>query len=355
MLRSSTMMRAHGLNPTAMSASCCLPKASQFGWMMNRSTRRQQWFQPGLYKHTANSYHQQRHMSTMMSRAIAAVPASAVSSAGLSSAAFQRRFNTTKDDTAKKATEETTEDKKTTEEEDANKEKTSEEEDQDGSKKKKKKAKEEEPKGPGGIKGFIERIKSDLRDYPDIYNGVNLIHFLIFTTFCLCSTGSNVEEEWWLSTWGIDATFAPWAWPLHSILTNNFLAMTWAMLILNDLCVTALPVLGVRGLIMYMGTVASMSGAVMWGGNYLMANTSEKQFGPWDVCAALFVMKALHQGVMPWTVLNSFNSWVKYALWVGAACLVWYDPQPIACGTAIGFVLCKAHPRFRGIPVAPGK
>lgn len=339
MLRSSNMMlRAHGLPTTP-----ALQQASQFGWMLNRSTRRKQWFQP------AATSHQQRHMSTLMTARLTLGGSSAATVGTTSSvAAFQRRFQATED--AKKQQEEAG--KKAAEEEANDKDKTSSEEEGAKDDKDKKKKKEEAPKGPGGIRGFIEGIRNDLRDYPDIYNGVNLIHFLIFTTFCLCSTGSNVEEEWWLKNWGIDADFRPWTWPLHSILTNNFLAMTWAMLILNDLCVTALPTLGARGLVMYMGTVATVSGAAMWAGNYAMGWTHEKQFGPWDVCSALFVMKAMHQGFMPWTVLNSFNSWVKYALWVGAFCLCYYDWQPIICGTTLGFALCKFHPRFRGVPVA---
>eukprot|EP00744_Colponema_vietnamica_P014053 GILI01019698.1.p1 GENE.GILI01019698.1~~GILI01019698.1.p1 ORF type:complete len:360 (+),score=88.13 GILI01019698.1:67-1146(+) len=207
-------------------------------------------------------------------------------------------------------------------------------------------------KVPPKAKSFREQfqaLKQDMKDFPDIYNSVNLVHFFIFTIFCLCSTGSNVEEQWWLNNWGIDKTFAPWAWPLHSLLTNNFLSMTFAMLLLHSMCHSVMTTLGPKMLWQYMGIVAVASGAMMWGLNNYMGWSHEKQFGPWDVCSSLFVMQYLHQGLKPWQLILSFNGWVKYAMCVGSICILYYDWQPVVFGTGVGFALCKLHPRLRGI------
>eukprot|EP00758_Cryptobia_borreli_P010194 Tbor_TRINITY_DN5545_c4_g6::TRINITY_DN5545_c4_g6_i2::g.13501::m.13501 len=213
---------------------------------------------------------------------------------------------------------------------------------------------DEGTKSGGGIRGFITGLRNDVRDFPDIYNVQNGLHFIIFTCFCLCSTGTSVEEEWWMKNWGIDADFCPWAWPLHSVLVNNFLSMSLAMLLMHSLVTGVIPTLGARSLLLYMGIIATVSGAIMWGGNYAMGWTHEKQFGPWDISAGLFVMHALRQGIMPWTILNSFNGWMKYAIWVGVLTICYYDWQPVITGTGIGFALCKLHPKFRGVAVAGG-
>ncbi|ORC86885.1 uncharacterized protein TM35_000251810 [Trypanosoma theileri] len=200
---------------------------------------------------------------------------------------------------------------------------------------------------PKGFRGHLQGLKEDYVRFPDIYNSANALNFILFTVFCLCSTGSNVEEKWWLDNWGIDASFAPLAWGLHSLLMNNFLSMTFAMMLLHTMCHSVLPTIGSRGLMIYCGATAVISGFVIWLGNYVANNTKEKQFGPWDIVAALFVMQYLHQGFTPIQILNSFNGWVRYACWVGAVCIMYFDWQPTVVGTAVGLALCKGHPKFR--------
>ncbi|RNF09972.1 hypothetical protein TraAM80_01811 [Trypanosoma rangeli] len=198
-----------------------------------------------------------------------------------------------------------------------------------------------------GFRAHLEGLREDYVRFPDIYNSANALNFILFTVFCLCSTGSNVEEKWWLDNWGVDARFAPLAWGLHSLLMNNFLSMTFAMMLLHTMCHSVLPTLGSRGLTMYCAITAVASGFLMWAYNYMMSNTTEKQFGPWDIVAALFVMQYLHQGFSPVCILNSFNGWVRYACWVGAVCILYFDWQPTVAGTIVGLALCKGHPKFR--------
>ncbi|KEG05716.1 hypothetical protein DQ04_19021000 [Trypanosoma grayi] len=204
-----------------------------------------------------------------------------------------------------------------------------------------------EEKPATGFRAHLQGLKEDYVRFPDIYNSANALNFILFTVFCLCSTGSNVEEKWWLDNWGVDARFAPLAWGLHSLLMNNFLSMTFAMMLLHTMCHSVLPTLGSRGLMLYCAATAVVSGFVLWIGNYAANNTAEKQFGPWDIVAALFVMQYLHQGFTPVQILNSFNGWVRYACWVGAVCILYFDWQPTAVGTLVGLALCKGHPKFR--------
>lgn len=200
---------------------------------------------------------------------------------------------------------------------------------------------------PTGFRAHLQGLKEDFVRFPDIYNSANALNFILFTVFCLCSTGSNVEEKWWLDNWGIDARFAPFAWGLHALLMNNFLSMTFAMMLLHTMCHSVLPTIGSRGLMMYCSITAVASGFLMWAFNYMMDNKAEKQFGPWDIVAALFVMQYLHQGFTPITILNSFNGWVRYACWVGAVCILYFDWQPTTAGALVGLALCKVHPKFR--------
>ncbi|KAL7698989.1 hypothetical protein NQL31_006289 [Lotmaria passim] len=207
-------------------------------------------------------------------------------------------------------------------------------------------------------KSFMDHI-NDLRDdyakFPDIYNSANLINFVVFTVFCLCSTGSNTEETWWMTQWGLDNSFRPWTWFLHSFLTNNFLSMTYAMMLLHTMCHHVLPTLGSRGLMLYVGSAAFISGAIMWLGNYLYYGTTaapEKQFGPWDVVSALFVMEYFYYGLTPLTILNSFSGWIKYAVWVGEICILYFDWQPTVVGTLVGLALCRGVPRFKAMKPA---
>ncbi|CAJ1006256.1 hypothetical protein Q4I28_001571 [Leishmania naiffi] len=210
-------------------------------------------------------------------------------------------------------------------------------------------------KGQAKKKSFMDHVhglRDDYANFPHIYNSVNAINFAVFTVFCLCSTGSNTEERWWLETWGVDNSVRPWTWLLHSFLTNNFLAMTYAMMLLHTMCHQVLPTLGSRGLMMYCGGVATLSGMIMWLGNYLYYGGTaapEKQFGPWDVIAALFVMEYAYHGVTPMAILNSFSGWIKYACWVGEICIMYFDWQPTLIGTLVGLALCKGVPRFKAV------
>lgn len=198
-----------------------------------------------------------------------------------------------------------------------------------------------------GIRGQIDAFKRDFHEFPDIYNSANAINFVLFTIFCLCSTGSNVEAEWWIDQFGIDAAFRPMAWFMHSIVMNNFLSMTFAMMLLHSMCHSVLPTIGSAALFQYCAIISVVSGVVMWAFNYSIGYTKEKQFGPWDIVAGLFVMQFLHQGFLPWQIINGFNGWVRYACWVGTVCILYFDPQPTALGTALGFALCRFHPRFK--------
>ncbi|KAG5484204.1 hypothetical protein CUR178_07360 [Leishmania enriettii] len=208
-------------------------------------------------------------------------------------------------------------------------------------------------KGHTKKKSFIDHIRGlrdDYANFPHIYNSVNAINFVIFTAFCLCSTGSNTEERWWLEKWSVDNNIHPWTWLLHSFLTNNFLAMTFSMMLLHTMCHHLLPTLGSRGLMMYCGSTAVISGAIMFLGNHLYYDSTaspEKQFGPWDVVAGLFVMEYLYYGLTPMTILNSFSGWIKYACWVGEICILYFDWQPTLVGTLVGLALCKGVPRFK--------
>ncbi|KPI87613.1 hypothetical protein ABL78_3322 [Leptomonas seymouri] len=207
-------------------------------------------------------------------------------------------------------------------------------------------------------KSFMDHInglREDYAKFPDIYNSANAINFILFTVFCLCSTGSNSEENWWMTQWGLDNSFRPWTWLLHSFLTNNFLSMTYAMMLLHTMCHHVLPTVGSRGLMMYVGSTALISGAIIWGGNYLYygsAAAPEKQFGPWDIVSALFVMEYLYYGLTPFTILNSFHGWIKYAVWVGEVCILYFDWQPTVVGTLVGLALCRGVPRFRAMKSA---
>lgn len=208
-------------------------------------------------------------------------------------------------------------------------------------------------------KSFMDHVRGlreDYANFPHIYNSANAINFVVFTVFCLCSTGSNTEERWWMEQWGVDNSVRPWTWLLHSFLTNNLLSVTYAMMLLHTMCHQMLPTLGSRGLMLYCGSTAVISGAVMWLGNWLYygsgAAAPEKQFGPWDIVAALFVMEYFYYGLTPMTILNSFSGWIKYACWVGEVCILYFDWQPTLVGTLVGLALCKGVPRFKAVKPA---
>eukprot|EP00672_Neobodo_designis_P011994 CAMPEP_0174856304 /NCGR_PEP_ID=MMETSP1114-20130205/35582_1 /TAXON_ID=312471 /ORGANISM="Neobodo designis, Strain CCAP 1951/1" /LENGTH=355 /DNA_ID=CAMNT_0016091097 /DNA_START=54 /DNA_END=1121 /DNA_ORIENTATION=+ len=210
------------------------------------------------------------------------------------------------------------------------------------------------PEGDGakkddeGVLSAFRKIKDDVRNFPDIYNAPNMLNMAIFTIFCLCSTGTEREATWWVDFWGVDGhSLQPWAWLGHSFLCNNFLAMTFGMILFHSLAHASMAALGGRQFATFVAAVAVASGALMW----LTAATvgpsiglaDEKQFGPWDVLSALFVHQYLSNGTTPWGLMLSFNGWVRYANLVGAVCILWYDPQPLLWGTLLGLALTKGR------------
>lgn len=192
---------------------------------------------------------------------------------------------------------------------------------------------------------FLQSLRQDVVQFPDIYNAGIMLNFAIWTIFCMASTGSAGELEWWLEHWGIDAAFRPLAWLLHSLLINNFMSMAFGIIVLHWLFQAALPGLGNRGLLVYLGIVSLVSGVLMWAFNYATNNRREKQYGPWDWMAALLVMHYMHQGVTPFAFFMTFGGWVKFANVAGILCIMYFDWQPTLLGAGVGYVLCRT--RFR--------
>lgn len=229
----------------------------------------------------------------------------------------------------------------------------------------------EQPKagGGGGISGHINGIKADILQFPDIYNWQNMLSLAFFTIFCLSSTGTQVEADWWLKHWAIDSDshFRPWSILFHSLHMNNFMSMIFSILVLHNSLHPLVHGLagGSAALFQYVCLVSVLSGIAMWAGNYAWYGNgaavdvasgkslkAEKQFGPWDIAAAVLLMQYLRLGIAPHRFLFSFNGWVKYACAVGGVCILYYDPQPVVCGAFFGFLFCKFAPAFRGIAAA---
>lgn len=224
--------------------------------------------------------------------------------------------------------------------EEEGKEKMTPEEEEEAKKAEERARFEKEQKEEQGFLGHFVALRRDFIRFPAIYNTPNMMNFILFTVFCLCSTGSNVEQDWWTEQFGIDATFKPWAWIFHSFLTNNFMSMVFGMMLIHSMCHSVLPTLGAVRLIAYMGLVSLLSGVIMWAGNNYFGYTKEKQFGPWDAMAAMFVMQYLHQGFTPFQILNAFSGWIRYACFVGFISIGYFDWQPVTLGTVLGFMLC---------------
>lgn len=222
---------------------------------------------------------------------------------------------------------------------------------------------EEEPK-KSGFRAQYEGIKRDITEFPDIYNGPNMLSVAFFTIFCLSSTGTQVEADWWLKHWAIDGDshLRPWSLFLHSIHMNNFLSVVFAILLLHNSLHPLTHALagGSQALMQYCALVSVLSGVCIWA--FLQAwydpnvkdvtgrpLKGEKQYGPWDIASAVMVMQYLRLGIPPHRLLLSFNGWVKYACCVGAVCILYYDPQPVVFGTLFGFLLCRFAPVFRGV------
>ena len=201
----------------------------------------------------------------------------------------------------------------------------------------------ESPEEPEKLNFFVKEyrgLKHDIREFPDIYNAVNAFQFLIFSIFCLSSTGSQVEEQFWISVCGVD-----WAWsallsPIaHCLLTTNFLSMALAMLLIHNLGHPVMNTVGSAFLMRYLGLVVLISGLCMLGLRKFLPEDAEVQYGPWDMVAALFVVSALTNGYMPLQLLASFNGWVKYAAFFGSAVILYYDWQPCLFGVAAAYGL----------------
>ena len=196
---------------------------------------------------------------------------------------------------------------------------------------------------------FIRReylgLRQDIREYPDIYNAVNAFQFILFTVFCLSSTGSKAEEEFWIRMCGIDLQWGSLLAPLlHVFLTTNFLSMAFAMLLLHNLGHTVIQAVGAPFLLRYLSVVALGSGALMCGMKMFFPNIGqgEVQYGPWDIIVGLFVVSAATSGYSPLQLLGSFSGWVKYAAFLGAGVIMYYDWQPCVFGFLVAYGLHRS-------------
>jgi hypothetical protein len=192
---------------------------------------------------------------------------------------------------------------------------------------------------------FLKReyygLKTDVHQFPDIYNYINVFQFILFTVFCLSSTGSTAETEFWVKYCGVDGSGKCFLAPfLHAFLTTNFLAMSFAMLLVHNVGHTLITAVGAKFLVQYLGAVTILSGFGMMALNALVPSlTTESQYGPWDLIAGLFYASAVSSGFTPFQLLNSFNGWVKYASWLGAGVILYYDWQPCLFGVVIAVAL----------------
>lgn len=211
------------------------------------------------------------------------------------------------------------------------------------------KAKEDEKKNEFENMFFLKReyvgLRQDIREFPDIYNYINVFQMVLFTVFCLSSTGSQGEADWWVKWCGIGtdgkAFLAPF---LHVFLTTNFLSMAFAMLLIHNLGHTVMTAVGANFLFKYLSIVAITSGFAMLAMNYQwpVLSQGEFQYGPWDMIMALFVASSVSAGYTPFQLLSSFNGWVKYASFLGAAVILYYDWQPCLFGLLIAVGLHKS-------------
>lgn len=186
------------------------------------------------------------------------------------------------------------------------------------------------------------------------------MHFLLFLLFCLVSTATPSENSFWKNKLCISDTLQPLAWWVHSVVTDNFMTMTYAMMMMHMLVMQMLPVWGIKRIQAFVVATAGISGALMWLGNYMyyqwykegkLGHAPEFQYGPWDVVHALLVAQYLHVAISPFRAILSFHGWLKYASGVGAICIWYFDWQPTLLGVIVGTTLCKATPWFKVIPV----
>lgn len=208
--------------------------------------------------------------------------------------------------------------------------------------------------------GFFAKIRRDIKDYPNIYNKVNGMHFLLFLMFCLVSTASPTENSFWKEQLCISDKLRPLAWWMHSIITDNFLAMTYSMMMMHKLVIQMISVWGLQRVQAFVLLTAGISGAVMWLGNYMYYQwhkggrgdrVPEFQYGPWDVVYGLLIAQYLHVSIHPIRCILSFDNWLKYASGVGTICIWYFDWQPTLLGVIVGTALCKTVPAFKVMPV----
>ncbi|EPY40954.1 hypothetical protein AGDE_02971 [Angomonas deanei] len=214
----------------------------------------------------------------------------------------------------------------------------------------------------------LRQLKADFYKYPEIYNSVTFINFVLFTIFCLSSTGTKSESVWWEEEWGLSYdttvqkyhnyimdTLKPWTWLCHSFMMNNFLSMSYAMILVHCLGHPIAATIGSKNLWQYVLLTSVFSGILMQAGQFgyyslyhhNKISPTEKQFGPWDVCTALFLMNYYLYHVNPISFLLSFNGWLKYACLVGQLCICYFDWQPTVAGLGVGYLLCQFHPALR--------
>ena len=192
-----------------------------------------------------------------------------------------------------------------------------------------------------GLWQEITGIKEDVKNFPDIYNVPNMLNLAIFSVFALSSTGTQIEADWWISLCGIGNAFAPWTWATHFLMTGSFPAAAFAMMLLHSMCQPVAATMGAGTFNQYCLLVILLSGATMWIYHVLLHPTSEAQYGPWDLCAALFVAMYLQHGTMPLTILGGFHGWLRYASFVGAITTLYFNTQPTVIGSIVGLLLCK--------------
>eukprot|EP00796_Vickermania_ingenoplastis_P009493 gene9493-6663_t len=201
--------------------------------------------------------------------------------------------------------------------------------------------------------GFFTSLRKDFVNYPDIYNSINGLHFLLFLLFCLASTSTPDETTFWKAQLAVSDLFRPLAWITHSFITDNFMAMAYSMMMLHKCVVQMISVWGLARTQAFVLITAAGSGAIMWLGNYVyyrMRRTDSKpevQYGPWDVMYALLFAQYIHVSIHPIRSVLSFDHWLKYASAVGTVCIWYFDWQPVLVGSMLGIILCKTVPAFR--------
>lgn len=231
--------------------------------------------------------------------------------------------------------------------------KTESAEEKDGSKEK---GADAEADAPKPRLSFWKRIREDFAKFPEVYNQLNGLHFVLFLAFCLVSTASVSEDLFWKNNLCISDRFRPLAWWTHAIVTENFMAMVYAMMLLHRSIIQMVSVWGAKRVQLFVVISAGLSGAIMWLGNWIYYRDARKrgvaahveyQFGPWDVIYSLLMAQWLHVSIHPLRAVVAFDHWLKYASAIGTLAIWVYDWQPTVVGTVLGLVLCKTVPAFK--------